>query len=265
MSMAADFGIEVLAFAPHPDDAELFCGGFLLRMKDLGYSTGIVDLSQGELSSQGDLATRQVETSRASAILELKLRRNLCFPDGGISAEAELPNGRTQLQEVVRTIREFRPETILAPYWEDRHPDHVAAAELIGKAVFFSGVVRFDPGTRHKPFSTRQIFYYQMRYAFRPSFLVDISAVAEQKMAAISCYQSQVVRGNIEEAEGVSTLLSSPLSLPSIEAKDRYYGAMIGRERAEPYLMRSAVPLSDPIRHFREQAVAPSLIFPEVQ
>lgn len=267
-----EFGIDILAFAPHPDDAEICCGGLLMKMANTGYRSGIIDFTRGEMSSRGDLATRADETGNASKILKLHLRENLEFPDGHVGVQSSHSTVEMQLQKVVATFRRLRPQILLIPYQHERHPDHIMTNELLLKAVFFAGVRKFADGTKSpEPFTPRQVLFYQMRYQFRPSFIVDISDVAVQKAAAIRCYRSQLglddpspSSGNSQGTQTVKTLLSSELTLDTFDARDRYYGAMIGASHGEPYLTRNIIAIKDPIEHFRTNFSAESLLFPEV-
>lgn len=264
MSSCRENKIDLLAFAPHPDDAELFCGGLLAKAAASGYCVGIVDLTQGELSSQGSIESRTEEAKKASEILGLSLRENLSLPDGKLGREHTLsPDGESlQLSAIVASLRRLRPDIICAPYWEERHPDHVESSKLISQAVFFSGLKKFQPklGPAH---SVQQLMYYQMRHSFTPSFVCDITSVQTKKMEAIASYQSQISRQDDATAEGAPTLISSPLTLSSIEARDRYFGSMIGAEYGEAFLVKEALAINDPIAHFRERGEAKPLLFPK--
>jgi LmbE family N-acetylglucosaminyl deacetylase len=135
----------------------------------------------------------------------------------------------------------------LAPHPHARHPDHVATSALVTRAVFFAGLARFETAPsrpRHRP---RKLVYYGMRGAFEPSFITDISGVYEQKRAAIASYGSQVRRA----AEDEATLANAPLGADAWDARDRYYGAMIGAACGEPYRIHGALALADPVEHFR--------------
>jgi N-acetylglucosamine malate deacetylase 1 len=238
----SEFGIDVLAFGPHPDDVELFCGGTLLRLADLGHTTGIVDLSRGELASHGTPEERASEAAGASVVLGLSFRENLALPDGAIDAACG-----DQLARVVEVLRRQRPEIVLVPFIEERHPDHVAASQLLRRALFFAGLAKFQSEPAAQRFSPRQVLYYAMRYRMTPSFVIDTSAVWTRKAQAIACYASQVTRRPGEP----ETLISSPRALEAIEARDRFHGSMIGVSHGEPLRSESALGLVDPVAHFR--------------
>jgi len=233
------FGVEVLAVAPHPDDVELFCGGTLLRMAELGHSTAVLDLSRGELASQGTVEERQGEVERASALLGLKLRENLQLPDGGLRDTDE------QVLPVVEALRRIRPELVLIPWEEERHPDHVGASQLLTRAIFFAGLRKFGTGERFVP---RQVLYYGMRYRMSPTFVMDTSTVRAKKRALMEVFVSQVQR---RAGEG-QTLISSPGALDAIEIRDRYYGTMIGTDSGEPLRTVNVPGIVDPLTHFRQ-------------
>ncbi len=260
-----EFGLEVLAFGPHPDDVELFCGGLLARMKAQGYRTGIVDLTRGEKSSRGTQETRAAETEAASRVLGLSHRENLGLPDGWVSPWAgfELPEPeRTRsaaVSRVVEVLRRLRPELVLVPWESERHPDHAAASALVTRALFFAGVRRFETEPAHGPHTPRQVLYYPLRHLASPSVVVDVTDAHPTKVAAIRCYASQVEA----RPDAPPTLVGSPLSLSSLDARDRFYGAQAGVAFGEPYVMRETLALADPVDHFRRNSFARPLFFPE--
>ena len=175
--------IDCLAFGPHPDDVELFCGGVLIKLKKQGYSTAIVDLTKGELSTNGDVDTRLDEAGKSKDILNLDIRLNLGLKDGALDISRE------NRQEVIKTIRSLRPKICLVPYWEDRHPDHEFASVLIKRAIFDAGLKKIDTGQEvYKP---KIIIYYFLHNFIIPTFAVDISNEMDQKLESIKAYVSQ--------------------------------------------------------------------------
>jgi bacillithiol biosynthesis deacetylase BshB1 len=236
------YGIDVLAFGPHPDDVELFCGGTVIALVDHGYRVGIVDLTRGELASQGTVEERAVEAEAAATVMGLTLRENLELPDGFIDAT---PSSR-HLPFAVEALRRLRPELVLIPWFEERHPDHEAAAELMTRALFYAGLRRFASAAS-APFTPRQVLHYEMRHRMTPSFIVDTSKAWERKAEAIACHVSQVTRKD----PATATLISSPRALEAIEARDRYRGSEIGVRFGEAFRSPRAIGLVDPLAHFR--------------
>jgi N-acetylglucosamine malate deacetylase 1 len=268
------YGLELLAFGPHPDDVELFCGGLLAREVELGHRVGIVDLTRGEKSSRGTPETRAAETAAATRVLGLTVRENLGLPDAWLSpwvgfgevgfgevgfGEEEDARRGTPVAKVVEVLRRLRPELVVVPYQRERHPDHEAASALVTRALFFAGVRRFETEAASAPFTPRQVLYYPLRCDAEPTVVVDVTASWPRKLEAIRCYQSQVE----PRADAPATLVGSELSLPSLEARDRFYGARIGVAYGEPYVLRETPGLVDPVDHFRRNAFARPLFFPD--
>lgn len=252
MTPTSSYGVNVLAFGPHPDDVELFCGGTLLRLAELGHTTGVVDLSRGELATHGTPEERAAEAEAAARVLGLQFRENLGLPDGflfpwsGYDAPEEKAS-RSHLGRIVEVLRRHRPELVLIPWIEERHPDHVAASDLLTRAIFFAGLAKFETTPASLRFVPRQVLYYAMRYRMPASFVLDTSSVAEKKRAAIGCYRSQVA----PRPGTTPTLVGSPRALEAIEARDRYYGSMIGTSHGEPLRAPNTLGLVDPVEHFR--------------
>ncbi len=242
---AVTFGVDVLAFGAHPDDVELFCGGIVGKLGELGYATGIVDLTRGEKASLGSPDGRAREAAAAMVELGCAWRDNVELPDTQLAPTTE------QIAKVVAVLRARRPEIVLAPSSEDRHPDHEAASEIVRRAVFFAGVQKFAPDAGER-FVPRQVLFYAMRHRITPSFIIDTSSVAARKARAIACYQSQISR----RAGDAPTLISAPDALAAIDARDRYYGSMIGTSHGEAVRVQMTPGLADPVRHFRENPFA---------
>ncbi|SRR5258706_13497056 len=226
-----DMPLDILAIAAHPDDAELGCGGSLLLAVRRGLSAAIADLSAGEMSSRGTVASRQDESRNAARILGLRERRNLGLPDSKIGE-----NSSHSLSALIQLIRETRPRIVLAPYWEDRHPDHEATGRLVKEACFFAGVAKVGEGEPYRP---TRLFHYMLSYPFTPAFVLDISDVWERKMEAIRAYQTQFQPSE----DGIHTAISEPGFLKLIEARAIWFGAMIGAAYGEPYYMSGPVPV----------------------
>jgi bacillithiol biosynthesis deacetylase BshB1 len=178
--------LDLLVVAPHPDDAELGAAGMLLTAKSQGWKVGVLDLTDGEPTPRGTPKIRQQETDRATELLQLDWRSNLGLRNRFLEPTLE---ARGKLAEVFRALQ---PRWILAPYWEDAHPDHVAATQLIEAARFWSKLTKCDlAGEPHHP---ARIFYYycvHLKLAPQPAFVLDISNTWETKFAAIACYESQ--------------------------------------------------------------------------
>lgn len=231
--------VDVLAFAAHPDDIELACSGLLLKLKSAGYATGIIDLTRGELGTRGSAEIRKQEAAAASAILDLKVRENAGLKDGDIQVNSE------NKIIVIEKIRRFKPNIVLCPYWDDRHPDHENASRLVQEACFLAGLPKIKTKTEaHRPKAV--IFYFQHK-AVSPSFIVDISPHFASKMKAIHAYKSQFFSKSSDEPE---TYISSANFLDFIEARAKYFGFQIGVKYGEPFLVKSAIKVDNIVEMF---------------
>jgi N-acetylglucosamine malate deacetylase 1 len=177
--------LDVLAVVAHPDDAELLCGGTLLRCADAGERTGILDLTRGETGSRGTPETRAAEAEEASAILGLAVRRNAGLPDSSLQ---NTPDSR---RVVAGLIRELRPRIVVTHWHESRHPDHRAAAGLTYDAAYLAGLRNFDaPGAAFRPFKVVHALSFR-EDPRKPTFVVDITGQMERKLQAVAAYRSQ--------------------------------------------------------------------------
>ena len=223
--------LDILVVAPHPDDAEISVGGTIVKCLAQGHRVGVVELTDGEPTPHGTIERRKAETTRATEVLGLSWRGQLGLPN------RRLENDLSSRRELAAVFRQTRPQVILAPYWEDAHPDHVAASALCDAARFWSKLSRSDlPGDRFHP---PRIFYYwsiHLRIHPKPSFVVDIGDAIETKMESIRCYESQVFSGRSEE---------SPTILDDIRDRARYWGWTIGTHFAEPFASREEIRVDD--------------------
>lgn len=227
--------IDLLAIAPHPDDAELLCGGTLLRAADLGRKTAILDLTAGELGSRGTPETRRAEAEQAAVVLGLRERRNLGLPDARIQND-EATRGR-----LVEALRELRPRTVILPYFEGRHPDHRVAAQLGYDTCYLAGLKNYPAaGQPHRPAKVLWTLAYR-EHAIKPSFVVDTSAVFERKLEAIRCYASQ-----FDDVQAMGELFPAEVSLYElVRIQDAHYGSLIRTAYGEPFHTRETMRVED--------------------
>jgi len=218
--------LDILAFGAHPDDVELSMGGTIISLVEKGFKVGIIDLTQGELSSRGTIETRKKETEKASKVLGIHHRENLKLKDGEVQVD------KNSILKVVELIRKFRPKIVFAPYFVDRHPDHENSAQLIKEAVFFSGLRNFHTTNKFEPYRPHKIFYFMQTYPFEPTFIYDISPYFELKMEAVLAYSSQFYNPKSKEPE---TFISRPEFLNYLKARAEFYGFQIGKQYGEPF------------------------------
>src|SRR5437660_9216857 len=179
--------VDLLAITAHRDDAELTCGGTLAKAVRMGHRVGIIDLTQGEMGTRGDAATRAAEAERAAKTLGVGVRLNAGMRD------AHLMNDEPSRAALVALIRRTKPKVVILPFPVGRHPDHRIASELARDACYLAGLAKYAPRpglAAHRPFKILYALAYR-EDPVKPSFVVDISATFDAKMAAIRCYTSQ--------------------------------------------------------------------------
>ena len=230
--------IDILAIFAHPDDVELTVGGTLLKMKHLGYSTGALDVTRGEMGTRGTPEGREVEAKNAAAILKLDVRENLGLRDGHVFCDDE---SRTKL---VRVLRRLKPKVILTHQLEDPHPDHNHIAQLVRESARLSSMKRYDEETGGDKIAVPNVAHNIFSRNVSASFIVDISDFLETKMDAIRAHSSQFFNPNSNEPE---TRLTSETFLDELEARSRYFGSLIGTRAGEPYYVREALNIEDPV------------------
>ncbi len=231
--------LDFLAIGAHPDDVELTIGGTIAKMAQMGRRVGILDLTRGELGTRGTPEIRHKEARAAAEVLGVELRETLDLGDGHLVDSIE------NRKVVIEFIRKYRPRVIAAPYWHDLHPDHGAAGRLVADAYYPSGFVKYPvEGEAWRP---KAVLFFQAHFRIDPSFIVDTTESFSKKMEATKCYASQLYD---EESVDKETGISHPEFLDRIEARDRHYGALIGRRYGEPMLCRRVLRIDDPLDYF---------------
>ncbi len=235
--------LDALAFGAHADDVEIGCSGTIIKLGSSGHKTGVISLTKGEMTSRVTPEMRSKEFNKAAEIMGLSVHKMLDIPDGHIERTWE------NKTKIIKEIRTYKPRIVFAPYWITRHPDHEQTSRLVRDSAFLSGLKKIDTG--QEPFRPNKVIYYQTRFEFKPSFIVDISDFHQQKMNAILAYKSQFF--NIDKAKdknGEETLISRPDFLERIETRDKQYGIYIGVKYGEPFLIREALKLNNPVDFF---------------
>ncbi len=218
--------VEILAIAAHRDDVEQTCGGTLLKMAERGRRTGILDLTRGEMGTRGTAEDREREAAEAARILKVGWRQALDIPDGRVE------NTYENRLKVARVIRHLRPQVVILPYWQGRHPDHYTASVLGYEACFLAGLKKLDlEGEAHRPF---KIIYASLYFDVRPTFVVDISEQFEARFRALMAYQSQYA----DQQAGSGLFPGQGEIRGRVEAMARFYGLLAGVTYAEPFVQK---------------------------
>ena len=226
----APMPIDLLVFGPHPDDIEIGLGGTVARHAAEGWRVGLCDLTRGEMGSNGTPEERLREAEEARVVLGAEWRENLGWPDRGITGS------RDQLDEVARLVRRWRPRAVAIPYWEDRHPDHVAASRVLTEAIFDARLRR--SGVGGEAWAPGWVCYYFVNDHGPISFAIDVSAHYEAKRRALECYRSQFMP---EGPGSVDTRLTAPTFARLISSRDAQFGALAGVAYAEGVVVKEPV------------------------
>ncbi|UOE40803.1 bacillithiol biosynthesis deacetylase BshB1 [Chryseobacterium suipulveris] len=231
--------VDILAIGAHPDDVELGCGGTLAKLISEGKKVAIVDLTQGELGTRGTNYTRAEEAANASKTLGISARENLKMKDGFL-----LNNEEHQMQ-IVKMIRKYQPEIVLANAIDDRHPDHAKAAKLVSDSCFLAGLLKIETvseGENQKPWRPKHVFHYIQWKNIEPDFVVDISAFMEKKIEVCLCYKTQFYDPDSKEP---MTPIATKDFLESLTYRAQDLGRLSGVEFAEGFTTEKLIALKN--------------------
>jgi bacillithiol biosynthesis deacetylase BshB1 len=229
--------VDLLAIGAHPDDAELGIGGMIHKLTRGGHEVALVDLTRGEMGSRGSGEERLAEATEAARILGVSSRECVGLPD------SQLCNVSEQQRAIIPFIRKFRPRILMAPMNPDRHPDHMAAHDLVRDANYFSGLKRIDTG--QEPYRAPSVYYF---YPYEesqsmPSFIIDVSDNFDTKLEALQAYASQFYNPAYKGAE---TRIASKAFWESVRTRAAYWGDRIGVTYGEPLFAKGLVGLDLP-------------------
>jgi len=228
--------LDILAIAAHRDDTEIVCGGTLIKLIDLGYKVGALDLTAGESGSRGDEISRAKEAECAAKVMRLASRYNLKMPDAGLFLTQE------NALAVADIIRKTKPEMVILPSDNQRHPDHTAAGEIGYRGCFLAGLGKMP--LDGEPCRPRKIFYSCSFQDIRPTFIVDISDQFKRKCEAVACYKSQ-----FEEKPGQREVYPPARNIfDFMEIQNRRYGYMIGTKYGEAFIQKEMLAVDDPLK-----------------
>src|SRR5664279_446878 len=230
--------IQILAVAVHPDDVELCCAGTLMMEKLKGKTTGVVDLTRGELGTRGSAELRLQESQAAAGIMNLDIRENLGMADGFFQ------NNEENQRILIRAIRKYQPEIVLSSALEDRHPDHGRAGKLISDSCFLSGLRKIsttdESGKEQGQWRPKYVFHIIQDRFYQPSFVYDISSVFDRKLESIRAYSSQFHSKTYNKDEP-QTYISGPEFLGSIIGRAQMMGKMIGVKYGEGFISEKMI------------------------
>jgi bacillithiol biosynthesis deacetylase BshB1 len=231
-----EFKVDILAFGAHPDDVECAASGVLLKHIALGKTVAIVDMTAGEMGTFGTAETRRKEAVNASGIVGIQYREQLGLPDGAIE------NNEVSRLSIVRVLRKFQPEIVLANAIHDRHPDHAKAAKLVADASFLSGLKRketFYDKAKQEPWRPKAVYHYIQDYFIAPDFVIDISTEMDMKIKAIMAFKSQFVAPKENEPSSILGLLDQ------VKSQNSIFGRPINAKYAEGFTVNKYIGVHD--------------------
>ncbi|MFD2445835.1 bacillithiol biosynthesis deacetylase BshB1 [Bacillus sp. CGMCC 1.16607] len=216
--------LDILAFGAHSDDVEIGMGGTIAKYAAMGMKIGICDLTEAELSSNGNVEIRKKEANKAADILQVSIRTTLKFPDRGLFIDDE------RIRKVAEIIRQYKPDTVFAPYFEDRHPDHGNCARIVEEAVFSAGIKKYQTYTHTESHRVKNMYFFMINGFHKPDFVVDITKQINVKKLSLEAYESQFIKSD----ETVDTPLVNGY-IETIEAREKMFGKEVGVGYAEGF------------------------------
>ncbi|WP_026563906.1 bacillithiol biosynthesis deacetylase BshB1 [Bacillus sp. UNC41MFS5] len=222
--------LEVLAFGAHADDVEIGMAGTIAKFTSEGKRVGICDLTDADLSSNGNVELRKLEAAKAAEVLKVSCRTSLGFPDRGLFLKEE------NIREIARVIRKNKPQIVFAPYFEDRHPDHGNCASLVEEAVFSAGIRKYVTEGNEPAHRVERVYFYMINGFHKPDFVIDISQYIDKKLQALREYKSQFQ----QTEETYNTPLVNGY-IETVEARERMFGKLVGVTFAEGF--KTKVPI----------------------
>lgn len=222
--------LDILAFGAHADDVEIGMGGTIAKLASEGKRIGICDLTDADLSSNGNVTLRKEEAANAAQILNVAMRSSLGFPDRGLFQNEQY------IRVIAGVIRKYKPQIVFAPYFEDRHPDHGNCARLVEEAVFSAGIKKYETDGEYGPHRVERVYFYMINGFHNPDFTIDISTVIDKKLSALRAYKSQFKKTE----QSIETPLVNGY-IETVESRERMFGKMVGVTYAEGF--KTKVPI----------------------
>ena len=232
--------VDILAFGAHPDDVELGCAGTLSLSISQGKSVAIIDLTEGELGTRGDVQKRKKEAKNAANILNIKYRENLKFKDGFFK------NDEAHQIAVIKKIRSFKPKIVLCNAFRDRHIDHSKGNKLVNESCFLSGLNKIETfdsaGDIQDSWRPKLILEYIQWDDIEPDIILDISGHLDKKLQAVSAFKSQFYNPDSEEIE---TPISSKNFIESVKYRAQNLGRIIGTSAGEGFTSKQQLSIGN--------------------
>jgi len=223
--------VDILAFGAHPDDVELGCGATIAKSVSEGKLVGIIDLTQGEMGTNGSPEVRLKEATKAASILGVKFRENLKFKD------IYFKNDEVHQNKIIELLRLYKPDIVLCNALEDRHIDHGKGSDLVSHSCFLSGLSKIDTsdssGQKQLPWRPKVVYHYIQWKEIEPDIVVDVSEFIDQKVSAVKAFSSQFYTS---EKSKDTTPISSKNFIDSVRYRALNLGRLIGVDAGEGFI-----------------------------
>jgi len=235
--------IRIIMIGAHPDDCDGGGGGTAILFASMGYAVKFVSVTNGDAGHQteggGALAKRRMAEAKEAGKrfgVEYDVLDN---HDGELTPTLEV-----RLQ-IIRKIREWNADVVIAPRPNDYHPDHRYTGVLVQDAAYMVAVPNVAPDT--PPLKKNPVFLYfqdnfQRPNPFRPDVVIDITSVWDKKVYAMAAHQSQffewlpwiggyaaqVPTTSVDRLAWLSKRLAEPITDEILKSLEKWYG----KERA---------------------------------
>jgi len=194
LAVAAQTGpARIIMIGAHPDDCDQDGGGTAILLAKMGHAVKFVSVTNGDAGHQsmggGMLAKRRIAEAQEAGKRFGVTYDVLDNHDGEL-----LPTLEVRLQ-IIRKIREWNADVVIAPRPNDYHPDHRYTGVLVQDAAYMVAVPNVAADT--PPLKKNPVFLYfqdffQRPNPFRADIAVDISSVFDQKIHAMDAHESQM-------------------------------------------------------------------------
>jgi LmbE family N-acetylglucosaminyl deacetylase len=184
--------MRIIMLGAHPDDCDGDGGGTAILLASMGYAVKFVSVTNGDAGHQtqggGALAKRRMAEAKEAGKRFGVTYDVLDNHDGEL-----LPSLDVRLQ-IIRKIREWKADVVIAPRPNDYHPDHRYTGVLVQDAAYMVAVPNVAPDV--VPLAKNPVFlYFEDRFQrpnpFRPDITIDISSVIDKKVHALAAHESQ--------------------------------------------------------------------------
>lgn len=221
--------MNILIFAPHPDDEILGCGGVMAKYAKRGDKVTVCICTCGHPPVYDDSLmkannwphTLYPEIKKAHELLGVHDTLYLDFPVVAVESVPRYEfNGR-----IMQVVQSVKPDVVYIPHFGDMQKDHTLVSEAIMVAVRPRGEHRVRKVYSYETLSETEWNIPHVKNIFIPNTFIDVSDVMESKLQAMACFESQL------------SDFPEPRSLEAVEALAKLRGSTMNAHRAEAFAL----------------------------